>query len=106
MFSPRRGSRPIIGSTIGASTATDEQIMRCARNNGCVVLTHDLDFSAILAAGRDGTPSVVQVRSNDVTPEVSGRSVRAGLIQLADELGKGAIVTIDSGRARVRHLPL
>ncbi len=35
-------------------------------------LTHDLDFSAILAATQDAKPSVVQIRAADVRPETVG----------------------------------
>jgi len=37
------------------------------RTNGYVVFTHDLDFSAILAATHDDKPSVVQIRAEDVS---------------------------------------
>ena len=37
--------------------------MGFARVNGYVVLTHDLDFGAILAATHGNKPSVVQIRS-------------------------------------------
>lgn len=62
-------------STIGAANAVDEEIMTFARDNGYVVLTHDLDFGAILAATHGLKPSVVQIRSEDVSPEVIGKLV-------------------------------
>ena len=37
--------------------------MAFAGANGCVVLTHDLDFGAILAATQGRKPSVVQIRA-------------------------------------------
>jgi predicted nuclease of predicted toxin-antitoxin system len=37
-------------SILGANNAPDSQIMAYASTNNYVVLTHDLDFSAILAA--------------------------------------------------------
>ena len=39
-------------STVGAHRATDESIMTWAREHAYVVVTHDLDFSALLAATR------------------------------------------------------
>jgi predicted nuclease of predicted toxin-antitoxin system len=56
-------------STVGAKNAPDSEIMAYARANNHVVLTHDLDFSAILAAGHGKKPSVVQIRAEDVSPE-------------------------------------
>lgn len=53
-------------STLGANNAPDSEIMAYARVNDYVVLTHDLDFSAILAATHGEKPSVVQIRAEDV----------------------------------------
>jgi len=48
-------------STLGTYNAPDSEIMAYASANNCVVLTHDLDFGAILAATHGETPSVVQI---------------------------------------------
>ena len=50
-------------SDVGSATAPDHEIMQHARNEGRVVLTHDLDFGAMLAATQAKGPSVVQVRT-------------------------------------------
>ena len=93
-------------SSLGAANASDTAIMAFARANGYVVLTHDLDFSAILAATQDAKPSVVQIRSEDVSPEaVSGALVDA-LRQMTGYLEEGALLTVDPTRARLRVLPL
>ncbi|WP_028319687.1 DUF5615 family PIN-like protein [Desulfobulbus elongatus] len=93
-------------STIGAANAVDEEIMTFARDNGYVVLTHDLDFGAILAATHGLKPSVVQIRSEDVSPEVIGKLVVDALRQTKIELNNGALLTVDTNRARLRILPL
>jgi predicted nuclease of predicted toxin-antitoxin system len=43
-------------SVLGAVSAPDVEIMAFARRNDYVVLTYDLDFSAILAAPRATSP--------------------------------------------------
>jgi predicted nuclease of predicted toxin-antitoxin system len=43
--------------------------MQWARNNDYLVFTHDLDFGILLAHSRDSGPSVIQVRTQDVTPD-------------------------------------
>jgi predicted nuclease of predicted toxin-antitoxin system len=93
-------------STLGANNAADSEIMAYARANDYVVLTHDLDFSAILAATHGERPSVVQIRSEDVSPEAIGKQVIIALRQMAFELEEGVLITVDPGRARVRVLPL
>lgn len=93
-------------STLGAANAPDALIMAYARAHDFVVLTHDLDFSAILAATHGEKPSVVQIRAEDVSPDVIGRQVLDALRQMAAELEEGALLTIDPNRTRLRVLPL
>lgn len=80
--------------------------MAFAKANGYVVLTHDLDFSAILAATHGDKPSVAQIRSEDIDPDVIGKPVIAALQQLSTELDDGALITIEPSRTRLRVLPL
>jgi predicted nuclease of predicted toxin-antitoxin system len=80
--------------------------MAFARANGYVVLTHDLDFSAILAATQDAKPSLVQIRAEDVRPETVGRALIEALRQMSAQLEEGALLTADPARTRLRILPL
>jgi predicted nuclease of predicted toxin-antitoxin system len=93
-------------STVGAPDAPDAELMAYASANGCVVLTHDLDYGAILAATRGDKPSVVQIRAENVSPDAIGQQVLAALRQVDAELRKGALVTVDARRTRLRVLPL
>jgi predicted nuclease of predicted toxin-antitoxin system len=93
-------------STLGANNAPDSLIMSYAHANDYVVLTHDLDFSAILAATHGEKPSVVQIRADDVSPDVIGKQVILALRQMASELEEGALLTVDPNRTRLRVLPL
>lgn len=93
-------------SSVGDARASDEEILGWAGQNGYVLLTHDLDFGAILAATGAPTPSVVQVRTHDVTPA----HLRPVLVRTLREHGKaldsGVLLSVDDARARVRILPL
>lgn len=93
-------------SSLGPANAPDSEIMRYASAHDYVVLTHDLDFSAILAATHGEKPSVVQIRAEDVSPDVIGANVITALRQMTDELEQGALVTVDPNRTRLRVLPL
>ncbi len=80
--------------------------MRVAAEQHAVLLTNDLDFGTMLAAsGADG-PSVVQVRANDLRPDVLGQLVLAALGQVAAELDAGALITVQAASARLRMPPL
>jgi len=93
-------------SAVGHGNAPDSQIMAYASTNGYVVLTHDLDFSSILAATHGERPSVVQIRSEDVGIEAIGLQVVLALRQMKPELEEGALITVDPKRTRLRMLPL
>jgi predicted nuclease of predicted toxin-antitoxin system len=93
-------------STLGAKNAPDSEIMAYAKVTDSVVLTHDLDFGAMLAATHGEKPSVVQIRAEDVSPDVIGAQVITALRQMASELEEGALLTIDPNRTRLRVLPL
>ena len=80
-------------SVVGKINAPDAEIMAYAMTNDCIVLTHDLDFSAILAATQGEKPSVVQIRADDVSPSVIGMQVVAALRQMESELEAGALLT-------------
>jgi predicted nuclease of predicted toxin-antitoxin system len=93
-------------SALGANDAPDLEIMAYASANGYVVPTHDLDFSAILAATHGEKPSVIQVRAEDVSPEAIGEQILIALRQMASELEEGALLTVDPNRTRIHVLPL
>jgi predicted nuclease of predicted toxin-antitoxin system len=93
-------------SVIGAYNAPDRDIMQWARDNGWVVFTHDLDFGILLAHTRDGSPSVIQVRTQDVSPDHLGPIVLRALRAHREALESGALLTIDESKSRVRILPI
>jgi len=93
-------------SSVGKAAARDAEIMAFAAEKDYVVLTHDMDFSAILAATHGEKPSVVQIRAENISPEMIGMQVAAALRHLEHELKAGALVTVDPARTRVRLLPL
>ena len=86
--------------------ARGKTIMAWAIAADAVVLTHDLDFSAILAFAQHTKPSVVQIRAADLNPNHIGAQVVAAIQQTQIELTTGAIVSVDPLQARVRLLSL
>ena len=88
-------------SNVGRANASDEEIMAYAARLGFVVLTHDLDFSAILAATKGKKPSVVQIRAQNISPEAIGAQIVAALRRTGAELAAGALLTIDPDRTRI-----
>lgn len=93
-------------SDLGPPAASDAELMAWARDHGAVVLTHDLDFGILLALTRAAGPSVVQLRIQDVMPDVVAPLVLAAVARFGSELEAGALVTIQPDRHRARVLPL
>ena len=93
-------------SDVGAIDAQDQVILKWAKNNDFIVFTHDLDFGALLAAGGTEGPSVIQIRTQNVTPEAIGKLVTDAIHQFMEELVRGALISVTPRRSRARILPL
>jgi len=91
---------------VGAINAPDTEIMNYARDNDYVVMTCDLDFSAILSVTKDKKPSIAQIRASVQKSEQATALISAALVRHADELEVGAILSIDLKNSRIRFLPL
>lgn len=102
----RYGFEAVHWSTIGAATAPDVEILAWANEHEFVLITNDLDFSAILAAGAVSGPSVIQLRAQDLLSEAAVGIVATALEVHREDIERGALLSIDEGGARVRVLPL
>ena len=102
----RHGFEAVHWSTIGAATAPDVEILTWANEHAFVLITNDLDFSAILAAGGGASPSVVQIRTQDLLSDVVVSLVAKALDAHREDIERGALLSIDEAETRVRVLPL
>ena len=93
-------------SDVGSPNAQDVEIMDYARMNDFVVLTFDLDFSAILSTTHELRPSIAQVRASIINAEQAVDLIVTALIRNSDDLDKGAILSIDIEKSRIHLLPL
>ncbi len=99
------GFQAVHWSTIGRGSESDAELMDWAARHEHIVLTADLDFGAILAATQRRKPSVIQIRADVPTPAAAGEAVLAAIRQARNELESGAILSVDTARARLRVLP-
>ena len=100
------GFEAVHWSTLGAANAPDPELMAYAVAKNYVILTHDLDFGAILAASGVSGPSVVQIRADDLSTSAIGHSIISVLQQAVDAIEAGGLVTVDPKCARVTLLPI
>jgi len=92
--------------TIGPAYTTDTDIIEYASSNNYIIMTYDLDFSAILSAAKSNKPSVIQIRAQKIKADEIADLVHAALMQSKDDMEDGAILTVDTKKSRLRILPL
>jgi predicted nuclease of predicted toxin-antitoxin system len=93
-------------SDVGDYRATDAVVLAWARAHDRVLVTHDLDFGAMLAATEAPGPSVIQIRVQDLLAPEAIEAVEHAIEVASPAIARGAIVTIHDDRSRVRILPL
>ncbi|HIC96052.1 TPA: hypothetical protein EYP12_05445 [Candidatus Bipolaricaulota bacterium] len=86
--------------------ATDQEILDLARQEGRVVLTQDLDFSALLALGGYDRPSLITLRLSVSDPETVTQRLLEVLPRIEQALQEGCAVAIEEISVRVRRLPI
>ena len=101
-----KGLEAIHWKFIGKMDAKDTELMSYARQHNLIVLTCDLDFTAILSTSKQSKPSVIQIRTQSFEIERLAEIIVIATVQNAEALNHGAILTIDTKRARLRLLPL
>ena len=91
---------------LGLARLPDSKILAKARQDGRIVLTHDLDFADLMAASGDALPSVVIFRLRNMRPSRVNMTLQEVLANYGDKLQAGAIISVREGRAMVRSLPI
>lgn len=86
--------------------SSDEAIVQLAERGTRVILTQDLDFSAIIALGGERFPSLISLRLSSSRIEHINGVLERVLPQVEAAVLAGSIVTVEDQRIRVRALPL
>jgi predicted nuclease of predicted toxin-antitoxin system len=90
----------------GLQRLPDDQIIQKARVEGRVILTHDLDFSRLVAISQSQLPSVITFRLKDMRPAQVNHYLNEALDHFSPELQAGALMSIGDNGIRVRQLPI
>ncbi len=91
---------------IGHGESDDSVVLQLGRDSERVVATLDADFHTLLALAGAANPSVVRVRIEGLRGDALATLLQTVLVRCADDLEKGAAVTVQEGRIRIRHLPI
>lgn len=91
---------------LGMARSPDADILQLARRDSWVVVTLDADFHTLVAVSGEALPSVIRVRLEGLKgAELSGLLQKV-LARVADDLLRGALVTVTEKSIRLRHLPV
>lgn len=93
-------------STLLPTNASDADILVLARRQDRVVITQDLDFSALLALGGHAQPSLITLRLSNTDPSLVTERLRQIVPQSEQALQEGSAVTVDDSSLRIRRLPI
>lgn len=90
------------------ATASDKEIIQLAHDEKAVIITQDLDFSAIAIVAQSNLngPSVVSLRVADAKPTIITRILITMLPLIEADLIEGAIISIDEKEYRIKKLPI
>lgn len=88
------------------SRLADREIVCAAREERRIIVTHDLDFTDLLALSGAPSPSVVTFRLRSMRPDRVLARLVAVLSAQHDDLEAGAIVSVSEAFTRVRRLPI
>jgi predicted nuclease of predicted toxin-antitoxin system len=86
--------------------APDQEVLAYARLENRVLITQDLDFSALLALGNFNRPSLITLRMFSADPKAVTRRILEILPIIEKDLKEGCAVTADKGAIRIRKLPI
>lgn len=93
-------------SEIGEFDAEEGVLLACAREQGFVVLTQDLDFGQLLFRTHAAGPGVVLLRIRNELDSLQQSRICRLLHSAGPALEAGALLVIDEKRARLRRLPM
>lgn len=86
--------------------APDHEIVAHAARLEATIVSHDQDFSALLAVSGATQPSLINIRVSYVDAKRLAASIQAVLREAETDLKRGSIITIDDLGVRIHQLPV
>ncbi|MFW6160831.1 MAG: DUF5615 family PIN-like protein [Acidobacteriota bacterium] len=102
----KQGWQIVRVSEIMEANTKDIDLLNYARLHNKVLITQDLDFSALLAIGGYEKPSVINIRVENPKPDYITRRLIEIVSKMKQELEEGIIVSVDDFSVRYRNLPI
>ena len=99
----REGHDAVAVLEVGLSGATDEQVLRFAVQNGCVLVTLDADFANVMRFPPERTLGVVRLKVHPATEERIRQAIRRALLFLQNIDIAGRLAVVDEHKIRIRR---
>lgn len=93
-------------SALKLNKMLDSEILNKAKNEGFILLTHDLDFSELVAASKAKLPSVIIFRLRNMQPNNVNSTLKKIVTNHSSALKQEAIISVTDSQIRVRQLPI
>jgi predicted nuclease of predicted toxin-antitoxin system len=91
---------------IDMARAEDNSILTRAAAENRAVVTLDADFHALLALSQANKPSVIRIRIEGLRAEELSQLLRQVISDCRAAIEKGAVLSVQNGRIRIRYLPI
>jgi predicted nuclease of predicted toxin-antitoxin system len=101
-----KGYNAIHAREIGMQRSSDTEIIKRAQSDSRIVITCDLDFGALMASAQEYFPSIIIFRLQNEKPLNINQRLDTVLTSSSNDLSKGAVITVEENRYRIRHLPI
>jgi len=90
----------------GLHHLSDPLIIKKALSEERVIITHDLDFGELVAAGGLVLPSVITLRLRNMAPDRVNQVMEQIIQHHLPTLRQGVLITVTENRIRIRQLPV
>jgi predicted nuclease of predicted toxin-antitoxin system len=88
----------------GLATADDRSVVEFARQEGRVIVTHDLDYGDLLMLSEEPRPSAIIFRLRRSSPSIMCQRLGDAWEAISAAIVEGAIVIIEDAAIRIRRL--
>lgn len=100
------GHNAVHVTDLGLRGASDEALLAQAAQDDRVMVTADTDFGTLLALTGASEPSVILLRRSGRRTTERIHIVLTVLALAGEHLERGAVVTVEHDRLRIRQLPI
>ncbi len=100
------GHNAVHVSDIGLRGAPDETVLAAAGEDSRILITADTDFGTLLALSGAAQPSVILLRRPGRGSAERAQIVLTVVDLVSEALHRGAVITVETTRVRVRELPI